>query len=168
MFQNSSEATKTMGNCPIFGTSSPYLEKCDLANRPISGSFINKNRTNLDQNSLVWKKVRTKSDFLGDYFRVEMENEKRAVFLGIVQNRAVLVPKSKALVPLPERPVVPYRPLRNIFFNISRKSFMSYMSDFRNSEKNTIKRNSEHSPGRKISCFLPVLNHIPLCNSALL
>ena len=44
-----------------------------------------------------------------------MENEKRAVFLGIVQNRAVLVPKSKALVPLPERPVVPYRPLRKIF-----------------------------------------------------
>ena len=115
MFQNSSEATKTMGNRPIFGTSSPYLEKCDLANRPISGSFINKKQTNLDQNSLVWKKVRTKGDFLGDYFPVEMENEKRAVFLGIVQNRAVLVPKSKALVPLPERPVVPYRPLRNIF-----------------------------------------------------
>lgn len=46
---------------------------------------------------------------------VEMENEKRAVFLGIVHNRAVLVPKSTALLPYQtERPVIPYRPLNEI------------------------------------------------------
>ena len=44
-----------------------------------------------------------------------MENEKRAVFLGIVHNRAVLVPKSTALLPYQtERPVIPYRPLNEI------------------------------------------------------
>jgi len=41
---------------------------------------------------------------------MDVNQEKRAVFVGIVQNKAVLIPKPMALVPMPDRSVIQYSP----------------------------------------------------------